>query len=42
LAERAEIWLKTSSLDGKREALTWYYHAIPIAEYIKNGEQKED
>lgn len=40
LAERAEIHLRTSSLDGKQEPLTWYYHAIPIAEYIKNGERK--
>jgi hypothetical protein len=30
-AERAEIELKTSSLDGKKQALTWYYHAIPLA-----------
>jgi len=40
LAEQAEIHLKTGSLDGKREALTWYYHAIPIAKYMKNGERK--
>ena len=42
LAERAEILLTTSRLDGKKEALTWYFHAIPIAEYLKNGEQKKD
>ena len=42
LAEQAEIHLKTSSLDGKQTPLTWYYHVIPIAEYIKNGEQKKD
>ncbi len=42
LAERAEIQLRTLSLDGKKEALTWYYHAIPIAKYIKNGERKKD
>jgi hypothetical protein len=41
LAERAEIQLRTSSLDGKKEALTWYYHVIPIAEYIKNIEHKK-
>jgi hypothetical protein len=35
LAERAEIQLKTSSLDGKKKAATWYYHTIPIAKYIK-------
>jgi len=28
---------------GCRSArVTWYYHAIPIAEYIKNGERKKD
>ena len=33
LAERAEIHLRTSRLDGKQEALTWYYHVISIAKY---------
>ena len=42
LAERAEIQLRTSTLDGKMEALTWYYHVIPIAKYMKNGEKKTD
>ncbi len=42
LAEPAEIQLRTLSLDGKKEALTWYYHVIPIAEYLKKGEQKKD
>lgn len=41
LAERAEIHLKTSSLDGKKSPLTWYYHVIPVAEYLKNGGQKK-
>jgi hypothetical protein len=41
LAERAEIQLRTSNLDGKKEALTWYYHVIPIAENIKNIEHKK-
>lgn len=36
LAERAEIRLRTSRLDGKREALTSYYYVIPIAEYLKS------
>ena len=40
LAERAEIRLKTSHLDGKRRRLTWYFHAIPIARYIKDGQEK--
>jgi hypothetical protein len=42
LAERAQIQLKTSTLDGKSEPLTWYYHIIPIAKYLKNGEQKKE
>jgi hypothetical protein len=42
LAKRAEIHLKTSNLDGKQLALTWYYHVIPISKYLKNGEQKKD
>jgi hypothetical protein len=32
--------LKTSSMDGKKEELTWYYHAIPLAKYLKPGERK--
>jgi hypothetical protein len=39
-AERAEIHLSTNHLDGKQEALTWYYHTIPIAEYLKAAERK--
>jgi hypothetical protein len=42
LAERAQIQLKTSTLDGKSQPLTWYYHVIPIAKYLKNGERKTD
>jgi hypothetical protein len=42
LAERAQIQLQTSSLDGKKQTLTWYYYAIPIAKYLKNEEQKND
>ena len=40
MAERAEIQLRTSSLDGKRLGLTWYYHAIPIAELLKDVPRK--
>jgi hypothetical protein len=40
LAERVEIHLKTRHFDGKQEALTWYYHMIPIAEHLKNAGQK--
>ncbi len=35
LIEKAEIQLKTSHLDGKQEPLTWYYHSIPIAGFMK-------
>jgi len=42
LAERAEIRLRTHHLDGKQKVLTWYYHVIPLAEYIRNGERKKD
>ena len=33
LAERAEIWLMTSSLDGNHDPLTGYVHMIPVAKY---------
>ena len=39
LAERAQIQLKTRSLDGKQEPLTWYYHRIRIVDYLKNEER---
>jgi hypothetical protein len=35
-AARAEIQLRTRTLDGKSEPLTWYYHSIPISQYLKN------
>ena len=41
LAERAEIQLRTSHIDGKRELLTWYYHAIPIVKDLNIGVAKE-
>jgi hypothetical protein len=37
LAERAEIWLSTSSFDGKQLVLTSYHHVIPVAKYLKNA-----
>ena len=40
-AERAEIQLTTSFLDGKQEELTWYFHAIPVAEYLKEVGRKK-
>jgi len=42
LAERAEIQLKTRHIDGKEELLTWYYHSIPLAEYLKIVEPKKE
>jgi len=39
-AERAEIRLNTATLDGKQEALTWYYHRIPIAGYMNRPPTK--
>lgn len=36
LVDRAEFQLRTAHLDGKQEALTWYYHAIPISEYLED------
>jgi hypothetical protein len=41
LAERAAIQLNTDTLDGKVAPLTWYYHSIPIARYLKTEEQKK-
>ena len=41
LAERSEIHLKTETLDGKQLIETWYYHRIPIAEYLKAGGEKK-
>ena len=35
LAERAEIHLRSHHLDGKQDAITWYYHSISIAKYLK-------
>jgi hypothetical protein len=41
LAERAVIQLNTDTLDGKVAPFTWYYHSIPIARCLKDGEQKK-
>ena len=41
LAERASIQLNTDTLDGKVLPLTWYFHSIPIAKYLKAGEPKK-
>lgn len=42
LAERAAIRLLTriNPETGKQSPRTWYYHLIPIAEHISNGEPK--
>jgi len=37
LAERAQIRLQTSTLDGKQQPLTWYYHPIPVRTYLGKG-----
>ena len=37
LAERAKIWLTTSTFDGKQLVLTRYHHVIPVAKYLKNA-----
>lgn len=41
LAERAEISLSTRHLDGKAEPLTWYFHKISIAKYLKESGQSK-
>jgi hypothetical protein len=41
LAERAAIQLNTDTLDGKVAPLTWYYHSIPIARYLKTEGQNK-
>lgn len=33
-AQRGEIQLRTSHLNGKTELLSWYYHSIPLADYL--------
>jgi hypothetical protein len=38
-AERAQCELKTGTLDGKPEPLTWYYYVIPIAKYRNHVER---
>ena len=40
-AERAEIRLNTSHLDGKQKPLTGYFHLIPIADFMKTKGQIE-
>jgi hypothetical protein len=39
LAERAQIWLTTSTFDGKRQPLTRFHHVIPIANYLQISKQ---
>ena len=38
LAARAELQLRTNHLDGKQTPMTWYYHAIPLSEHIKDAD----
>lgn len=40
LAERGAIHLKTDHLDGKSDPRTWYYHRIPLADYLKKADDK--
>ena len=37
LAERAEIQLKTHTMDGKMDPLTRLHHVIPVAKYLKKA-----
>jgi len=39
LAERAEFQLRTLTIDGKQQPLTWYYYSIPFADYLGEKEQ---
>ena len=36
-AARAELWLTTSTFDGKQLALTRFHHIIPIAPHLKSA-----
>ena len=37
LAERAEIWLNTHSMDGKELVMERLTHIVPVAKYMKNA-----
>ena len=37
LAERAEIWLNTHTMDGKQLAMERLTHIVPVAKYMKNA-----
>lgn len=37
LAERAEIWLNTHTMDGKMDPLTRLHHVIAVGRYMKNA-----
>lgn len=41
LAQRAQLRLNTSHLDGKQTPRTWYYHVIPVADYLPDAERKK-
>ena len=40
LAERAELELKTHTIDGKSSARSWYYHSIPLAGHMPAAVRK--
>lgn len=37
LAERAEIWLNTHTMDGKKQVMTRLHHIIKIEKYMKSA-----
>ena len=37
MAERAEIWLNTYTMDGKTDRSTRLHHVISVAKYLKDG-----
>lgn len=40
LAERAEIQLRTHTLDGRESLRTWYFHTIPLRDHIPKAQAK--
>lgn len=40
LAERAEIQLRTHTLDGNESLRTWYFHTIPLRDHIRKAQAK--
>lgn len=40
LAERAEIQLRTHTLDGRESLRTWYFHTIPLRDHLRKAPAK--